>query len=99
MEEKRGKIRNVLEVIQWVLIALTLGICVLVCTNVGKYIEKQTDEQLYNRIYTDQKMERLNQENIALLDSLKKASSDTVFCEKTVYRWKCDTIYLQESEE
>ena len=79
MENHEKKIRIVIEIMQWVLIIFALFACLFISPNMKRYFENDKDEKLYKQINIDQKIERLNRENLMLIDSLANMKHDTIY--------------------
>lgn len=83
MEKHEKKIRIAIEIMQWVLIIFALFACLFISPNIKRHIENDKDEKLYKQINADQKIERLNRENLMLIDSLANMKRDTVYIYST----------------
>lgn len=79
MENHEKKIRIVIEIMQWVLIIFALFACLFISPNMEQHFENDKEEKLYRQINVDQKIERLNRENLILIDSLANMKRDTVY--------------------
>jgi hypothetical protein len=79
MENHEKKIRIVIEIMQWVLTIFALFACLFICPNMKQHFENDKEEKLYKQINIDQKIERLNRENLMLIDSLANMKRDTVY--------------------
>jgi len=73
----------VIEIMQWVLIIFALFACLFISPNMKRHFENDKEEKLYKQINADQKIERLNRENIILIDSLANLKRDTVYIYST----------------
>lgn len=92
-----SKAKRVIDIIQWILIAILIGVCAFIFsgkkeTKTDRDIEK---EETYIKIYESQTIEALKKENRALYDSLKLASDKTpesAIQIKYKYKFITDTI-------
>ena len=90
--------RNILEGLQWILIAAVIGFVVHlipICQNERRQMEK---EDIYRQIYNDQRLEKLKRENMHLSDSIgilnKKGD---IQCTIPHYIVVKDTIYISDT--
>ena len=83
MENHEKKIHMVIEIMQWVLIIFALFACLFISPNMKQHFENDKEEKLYKQINVDQKIERLNRENLMLIDSLANMKHDTVYIYST----------------
>lgn len=89
---KQGKCTHIItEIIQWVLIVFSLGMCLYVYPMVREYVKINEKNQQYKQIYYDKTIDNLIGEKEMLMDSLSRVSKDTVYIKK--YIRTVDTIY------
>lgn len=98
-----SKFKNIIDVVQWILIVASIAACVYIYNGREKVdeqtiIKEQNDK--YTRIYDSQRISHLEKENKALHDSIKKINDAESAIEiKYVIRHKIDTVFVSEENE
>lgn len=94
--------KDVIDIIQWILIILSIGACFYIYSSKNDYDEKsitQVQNDRYIRIYDSQRIESLKKENEELYDSIKKLNNvESAIQIKYVYKYKIDTVYVLKYE-
>ena len=94
--------KNVIDIIQWILIFLSIGACFYIHSSKSDYDRQsitQVQNDRYIRIYDSQRIESLRKENEELYDSIKKLNNvESAIQIKYVYKYKTDTIYVLKHE-
>jgi hypothetical protein len=79
MNNKANIVKIVLEVLQWLLIASVFVMYLIVYSRVTEHLHNEKDAILYEHIDNSKRIERLNGEKMALIDSISSMSKDTVY--------------------
>lgn len=79
MNNKANIVKIVLEVLQWLLIASVFVMYLIVYSRVTEHLHNEKDAILYEQIDNSKRIERLNGEKMALIDSISNMSKDTVY--------------------
>lgn len=95
MENGGKKIQVIFETIQWLLLVFVIVVCLFVCPKVKQHMIDESEQHLYERIHTDKQIERLNRENLILIDSLSNATKDTVYLVE--FKTIRQTVYVDTS--
>lgn len=92
------KAKKVIDIIQWILIALSIAACIFIYRWNGKLNSSnitQTKNERYIKIYDSQKISELEKENKNLYDSIKKLNGVNSAIEiRYKYKYSTDTVYL-----
>ncbi len=94
MKTKANIVKIVLEALQWLLIASVFAMYLIVYSRVTEHLHMEKDAILYEQIDNSKRIERLNSEKMALIDSISNMSKDTVYIirYKTVVETKQTTM-------
>lgn len=76
--EKMKKIKTVMEVLQWVLLAAIFAVLLFIYPNIKNNIKDERKHQLYQQIDKDLRIDKLTRENQVLYDSIANTKKDTV---------------------
>ena len=79
MKTKANIVKIVLEVLQWLLIGSVFAMYLIVYSRVTEHLHMEKDAILYEQIDNSKRIERLNGEKMALIDSISSMSKDTVY--------------------
>lgn len=94
------KQKNIIDIIQWVLIVLLLCLCVYTCNGNKKAkttAESFTVDNTYVKIYESQTIEALKKENKALYDTIKNIPNvESAIQIKYKYKYLTDTVFVKE---
>lgn len=94
MNNKANIVKIVLEVLQWLLIGSVFVMYLIVYSRVTEHLHMEKDAILYEQIDNSKRIERLNGEKMALIDSISSMSKDTVYIirYKTIVETKQTTM-------
>lgn len=79
MKNNGNIVKIVLEILQWLLISSVFAMYLIVYSRVTEHLHMEKDAILYEQIDNSKRIERLNGEKMALIDSISSISKDTVY--------------------
>lgn len=102
MKRLSKKARHIIDIIQWVLILLSVGVCIYIYQGNNRISSQdiiEREKEKYVKIYDSQKISYLEKQNKALYDSIKHLKNvESAIQIKYVYKHTIDTVFVKEEE-